>query len=520
MGLQYRLLPTRFSGMTELTPRLYWSILAVVAIALMLPVVLIDIPPLYDYAGHLARIVTTWRLLHGTEVTGNFALQPAIVPNLGMDAVVLALMWLGLPAEVAGRVFLGATLLMIGGGTLLLHQALFRRRSLVPVLACAFLYCDTLLWGFMSYLFGVGLVLIGAAVWLRLRDRPQAAGAWLAVFAVAAFFCHLLAALLLFGVVIGLEVWHIAAGGQRGWSTGSWRGLAATFWAMIPAGVLLLLAPVINQGRPPPTNAFSSLLSLDAVLLRIREFSYFTIGYDEQLDKAALMICITVLVMLAIMRRLAVAWALVLPLAGLALIYLLVPDGWVGTEKLPERLPLAIFCLALASVEARRGQGGIAALAVALVVVRVVTVLPAWQAAEVEAAPLLAAISRLRPSDRIYYAVIYDRPFRAELRPPVGYLANYATIRAGSYSNGVHALPKQNILVRAGSALRIPADPGTYRVGSPYMLFRPPFLSSMIASYDYVLVVNPDLYPAPPPDSELLVRTPRAALYNLRHRSP
>ena len=511
MGLQHGSHPANLLPMTEPTPRLYWSVIAFAAIATLLPVMLTAVPPLYDYAGHLARIVTTWRILTDTDPSGNFALVADIVPNLAMDGIVLAFMWLGLPAEIAGRVFLGLTLLLIGGGVLAFHRTLFARRSLFPALALPFVYGNTLLWGFMNYLFGIGVMLLAAALWERLRRVSlAAAGLWLALLAVLAFFSHLIAALLLFGVVVGLQASRLLAARR------TWPAFVVALAAFLPTVALMLASPLLDKHTPTAPRTGGLFIGWTAILDRIRGFTYLGTTYSDEIEQIAVLAVLALAVYLLARRRLTLHWPMALPLAGLTVIYLVLPDGWFGTAFVPHRLPLAILGLALAMADAPGRQRALAAFVTVLMVIRIAIVLPAWQAADAAYAPFLAAIDRIPATARIYYAVVYDGPFWNQLRPPFGNLANYATIRSGAYSNGVHALPRQNLLVRSAKVADIPYDPGIYRVGSPAMLWLPPFAPSLLVAYDYVLLVNPALYPAPPPlGAELLVRTPRAVLYRL-----
>jgi len=82
-----------------------------------------------------------------------------------------------------------------------------------------------LLWGFLNYLFGIGVALVGAAAWLALEGRRW----WLRVLAstfaaLACFFSHIAA----FGcyalVILGVEI------------VPAWGEFRARRWAMLAAG--------------------------------------------------------------------------------------------------------------------------------------------------------------------------------------------------------------------------------------------------------------------------------------------
>lgn len=90
-----------------------------------------------------------------------------LLPNLSMDVVVPPLTRF-MSVERAGKVFIALTFALLAGGTMALHAALHRRLSPWPLLAF-FLYNSVFLWGFLNYLFGLGLALFACALWVRLR---------------------------------------------------------------------------------------------------------------------------------------------------------------------------------------------------------------------------------------------------------------------------------------------------------------------------------------------------------------
>ena len=60
---------------------------------------------------------------------------------------------------------------LIAGGTVWLNRAATGRWRLWPLLAFLLLYNRIFLWGFLNYLFGIGLALVAAAAWLSLERK-------------------------------------------------------------------------------------------------------------------------------------------------------------------------------------------------------------------------------------------------------------------------------------------------------------------------------------------------------------
>lgn len=210
------------------------------------PLLWADVPPLVDYPNHLARM---WILFQGgriPELTSNYLVQWRLLPNLAIDLVVPALTQI-MPLEVAGRVFIALTLLALVAGTATLHYALHGRLSLWPMCALLFIYNMALFWGFLNFLFGLGMFLLSFSAWIATARWPIVPR--LIVFAAVAS-ALLVLHLFSFGMY-GLSVMSYELGRRidaRGLSfsaLASWCGLGLQF---IPA--LLLWAASVKNGGP------------------------------------------------------------------------------------------------------------------------------------------------------------------------------------------------------------------------------------------------------------------------------
>src|SRR5271155_4230274 len=140
----------------------FFVLLAIVSLPLFSTV----LPPLVDYPNHLAR-------LHLIAEGGNqfYAVRWAPLPDLAADLVVPVLAQV-MPLALAGKLFLVLTFALIAGGTVWLNRVATGCWRLWPLLAFLLLYDRILLWGFINYLFGLGLAICGLALWLSLDERP------------------------------------------------------------------------------------------------------------------------------------------------------------------------------------------------------------------------------------------------------------------------------------------------------------------------------------------------------------
>ncbi|HUH84692.1 MAG TPA: hypothetical protein VLX85_08770, partial [Stellaceae bacterium] len=168
--------------------RRFVPLFAVLFALAAMPVLLCDTLPLFDYPNHLARMHVLAD--PSTALERYYAVVWRPLPNLAMDLIVPPLA-AAMPLAAAAKLFVLATLLLLAGGAACLQRVLWGSWSAWSCLAFLLLYSRTLLWGFLNYLFGLGLGLVLFALWLALV--PRSAALRLAVGTAAAlvlFFAH------------------------------------------------------------------------------------------------------------------------------------------------------------------------------------------------------------------------------------------------------------------------------------------------------------------------------------------
>lgn len=174
------------------------ALLAIAVAVVVAPALSVRFPPLNDYPFHLARI---WILDHLDDpVVGQFyEAGNWLLPNIAMDVVALGLARL-VGAEAGTKIFLVLWMAGLLAGPALLHRAAHGRWSVWPMLAGMLVFNGILRWGFMNFLFGVGLAFGFAAWWMWTADRRLQL--WVGVVGgVLTLFCHL-AAFGVFAVIV------------------------------------------------------------------------------------------------------------------------------------------------------------------------------------------------------------------------------------------------------------------------------------------------------------------------------
>jgi len=383
----------------------------------------VRVPPLLDYPNHLARMHI---LLDGgtsPDLARAYEIRWSLLPNLAMDAVVPVLARV-LPLDVAGRLFVGLALALMAGGTVLLHRAATRTWSLWPLAGFLLLYNRILLWGFVNYLAGLGVALIGIAAWIGLADRPTRRFCAVALAALAAYFCHLVAFGLMALAIGGIELAALQARG--------WRGIVRPFGAM----VLPVLPPVLlwlAAWRPGPGDggglAWANPLRKFDLL-----FSVFD-EYSRPFDVAGFALLVLALGWGFWRGRLAIDRRLGMALAVLVAAYGLMPARLLGGSGVDHRLPVMLFLLLVAATRpvgwSRRTGTIVGALLLILFVSRMAMVEQAWLRADRTYRPILAAFDRLPPGTRLAVASGPGAVGAGDL--PLLHLPTYAIIAVDAF---------------------------------------------------------------------------------------
>jgi len=376
-------------------PRFLLIFLALLCLC-ALPLALVEIPPLVDYPNHLARMHILAEYAGSETLRRFYTVEWRPLPNLAMDLIVPALSRF-MPLAVAGKIFLVAVFALLAGGSALLHRVLFGRWSPWPCLAFLFLYNRILIWGFVNFLFGLGLGLCGFAAWIKLRQSP----AWIriavsSVLALAVYLSHLFA----FGAY-GLLVASFELGAIfrekniRIFSRHNAIQLAvAGIQAVIPAALFLLSPAGEGGGR----IEFSPFLRKFDLLFNVFD------NYSRWFDVTSFLLILGLFFYGWAKRRIAIHPAMFWPLGILVLAQIVMPNKILTASGVDHRMPLVLALVLVGSIGGtellRRGKLLFTGLFL-LLLLRVGVVGAYWHGFEAIYRPALAALSALPQGSRI-----------------------------------------------------------------------------------------------------------------------
>jgi hypothetical protein len=384
---------------------LVWSAFALLLTLSAVPVFSTVLPPLLDYPNHLARMHL---LAEGGDAF--YSVRWAALPNLAEDLIVPPLARV-MPLEVAAKLFLVMIFSLVAGGVIWLNRVVTGGWRLWPLLGFLFLYNRIFLWGFLNYLFGIGVALVGIASWLALERRRW----WLRVplssfVALACFFSHIAAFGFYALVIIGVE--FLPAAGQlraRQWPALGRRIAIGLVQFVTPAALWL----VVRHAAPTETVSYAAFWRKADLLFGVFD------NYNRAFDVVCFALFLALIGWLLWTRRLGLAPRLAAATGIVFAVYLLLPSQIYGGSGADHRLPTGFFLLLVAASAPRfpslRVAAAVGVVAALVLVVRLGVIEQVWRAADrvysadlvgVDALPQGSKLAIAHPADLFHVVPI------------------------------------------------------------------------------------------------------------------
>ncbi len=168
-----------------------WQVVLLVCLVTILPLLVVDFPPLVDLYGHLGRYAVQTELAQRPELQPFYSYEWKLIGNLGGDILVQVLHpLLGLEGSVRAVVIV--TQLLGAIGLMLVSREVHGRITPFALAAIPLLYGYPFNYGFINYALSMALAMLAYVLWLRLRTqgRGVAAQLWLAAAGALIWVCH------------------------------------------------------------------------------------------------------------------------------------------------------------------------------------------------------------------------------------------------------------------------------------------------------------------------------------------
>lgn len=482
--------------------RMWLATALALAVVLLVPFFVVDVPPVLDYPNHLARFFI---LAHPDDpvLSKMYAPHWTVLPNLGVDLIGAALLRMT-DAHTGGRMLLALSLMSPVAGAIIYHRTVFGTRSYWPLASGLVAYNACFFLGFMNYLLSLGLALAGAAAWIALRRRDRSG--WKAVAgavaAIVTFFSHIFGLALLFLLIAADEVAELWRRHESGTLTPR-----AFLKAAVP--MLVALGPVVVlYGMSPfgdKATTFGAWRAISKVMRLVSPFMTTSVALTLVTTVAV------AVVLIAMRRRITFAPGLPLVLAVLAIVYVAAPLRLKGGSFIDLRVALMFALLLFAGIQpriARREAMFVAFTLAALICVRSAYVGATWIDHRKDVADLRAAIASVEPGARVLVATGYQGEVAQadpERRALFGiyrltrHLPALLAIERSAFWPTLFADPSQQPVTvlppfrRISTPLGEPLDWSTLaseRYSEETLQFAP-YLARWRADFDYVLLIDP-----------------------------
>jgi hypothetical protein len=171
--------------------RTYYAMLLIVFFVILIPIWMVKYPGMLDYPNHLTRCYILAHYYDNPVFQQRYVLDYSPLPNLAIDLIVTPLLRF-LSLIVAGKVFLSIAAALYVLGCSEVGRAVTGKPNWLA-LVCAFtFYNSQLIWGFVNYIFGVGVFLCAFAFWLQVRNTISPLRFFLlCLLSLAAYLAHL-----------------------------------------------------------------------------------------------------------------------------------------------------------------------------------------------------------------------------------------------------------------------------------------------------------------------------------------
>lgn len=474
-------------------------LLAAIAILLVLPIWIVEYPPLLDFPNHLARSFVISHLHDPAFHFDRFyQAQWGPYPYLGMDILLITLQQV-LPITIAAKVFLSLCLLAVPlGFWWFLRQANPGNDWLATwalLVACNEFFLES----FVAFQLSVAVAFFFLGCWIRWTPCPGLRRwLWLLVIATGTYFSHLIGFILAGFIVTVYTLWK-------------WRGLRETLlsWALFVPGVIMFVISGLGVHNGHDLH-FRSLEDKVDELIRT-----FYGGFSPGLTTFTLwvsVLCIPLAFLFNRQFRFRKPWPYIT--LGLLALYFALPYSMGETFDIDVRVLPVLFLTIFSLANVGRRARVLGAIALVVFSMRAITIAHTFRTEQPELQAISRGVQLIRPGSLVLPIV---EPNREEdpNRWPYEHFSAWSVIQRGAFSPYLFDLPGQ-------TPLRI-----TYDVYSPDAFWDSEYDDSDVdwervqQNYDYVWAYNVDRFsPKLRQIGKRIYESGKFQLYEITHKPP
>jgi len=315
-------------------------LLAVAAI----PLFVTRFPPLADYPGHLAITYILENYNRVPPFQAAYILDHGLYPNLAMDILVPSLATI-FGIETSGLIFTFLIFVVTVCGALLVNKALYGRVSIGALFVFCILYNGIFAWGFMNYLFGLGMAMLAFGMYLLFQEHsPISRIIVSSLLSMVVFICHLYAFAIYGILVISYEIFKFVEMQSDRSVRKLLRNLSiAGAQAILPVAIFLYFSPMSSAH-------VVSQIQFGNFKRKLEALSFMFGNYNQGID----LICyVAIAVFIGFMLgrgRIMIARPMVAALVFLCGVFVIMPAVVFSSSSADRRLIVAIALVAVSSL--------------------------------------------------------------------------------------------------------------------------------------------------------------------------
>ncbi|MGB7624749.1 MAG: hypothetical protein WBN92_20575 [Terriglobia bacterium] len=448
-------------------PRPYWRILFIVLLGgiLLIPIWLVEFPPLLDYPNHLAQTFVLSHLndpnFHFSEFYGK---EWHFYPYLTMNGFLMGMQQI-IPLELAGRLFLSICALALPLCIWFFLRHANPGNDLLSFWSLLLSYNVFFLYGYLNFYLGVALSFLALGLWIRYLARPGLFRWVLSFAAVTGVYATHLFSFAIVGIVMTTYLL---------WKRASWRQFALS-WLLFLPGCLFYI-------RIPMGIGAAHDLTFASVGDKLDWLTGFLRGYSPSIDRFTLIILL-ICALLAWWRnpefKWNYEWALVSSI--LFILFWALPVGLgEGWDIYPRVLPI-LFVALLSTAHIGRRARWLLLVPLLLFFIRIVDISEHFLSERPALAVLAQSFDVIPKNARVL--PIIDGSGDEPLQRPYYHFWAYGTIRRGWLLPNLLSVPGM-------AALRFKS--GIYRPDLSWDLdySNPPDWQKVRDNYEYVWAYN------------------------------
>ena len=406
-----------------------------------LPLFFVQYFPSVDFPNHLARISLLARGLSQPGYANFYHSHWTFLPNLAFDLLAVPLAKI-VSVELAGKVFLAICFAGFIFGGALLNRAVAGRLTWISLAPAFLVFNRVLTFGFVNFVFGVGLLMFAFAVHIIFHRSPRAWRLLIDLLFMVGLLASHIVALALFLIAVVLYDASKQLSERNGWK----RAVEEALYLLVPCALIFAFVLVLSPTSGEVATIHYGTLDVKLKLLYI---SWLTgLGALDSIFSTAFLILIAWLIKI---KSIGLQKSAIAMLLGLLLIFFVMPSGFGEAANVDTRVPLVITVLALACLVPLRPEPRWVGIAFGLLLCfRTVTTSLAFIKDQRATDQLISDCKVIPPGAALFSVAEKDSKSFLDTgwNPPYVHLACVLLIQKPLFVSDLFTIPSQQPLLR------------------------------------------------------------------------